>query len=217
MSKLLAAILSALIVGPLTALTVYVLIEPASQDALHACRQELASARDGLRDIVLENQVLRKATRDPAAESELYESPIKPEPEAPFDTFLVDLTSFVDLLTEIVKEMSEEPKPLRSPEYVTAQQLADGYTANEIAADQRWKGKPVCVEGIVEEVGTALFGYPYVVLGGGSRKVQCVFDETSLAALATLNKGTTIAVYGKCGGLTLGLVVVTEAQLALGP
>nr|WP_251702195.1 OB-fold putative lipoprotein [Pseudomonas boanensis] len=55
-------------------------------------------------------------------------------------------------------------EPLR--EY-TAQQLAQAYDRNTVAADQQFKGERFKVTGVVDSINTDLFGKPYVTLRGG--------------------------------------------------
>jgi hypothetical protein len=50
---------------------------------------------------------------------------------------------------------------------VSAQQLAQAYDRNTVAADQQFKGKRFRVSGVVDSINTDLFGNPYVTLRGG--------------------------------------------------
>lgn len=50
---------------------------------------------------------------------------------------------------------------------VSAQQLAQAYDRNTVAADQQFKGKRFKVTGVVGSINTDLFGNPYVTLRGG--------------------------------------------------
>lgn len=50
---------------------------------------------------------------------------------------------------------------------VSAQQLAQAYERNTVAADQQFKGKRFSVTGVVGSINTDLFGKPYVTLRGG--------------------------------------------------
>ena len=50
---------------------------------------------------------------------------------------------------------------------VSAQQLAQAYDRNTVAADQQFKGKRFKVTGVVDSINTDLFGDPYVTLRGG--------------------------------------------------
>lgn len=50
---------------------------------------------------------------------------------------------------------------------VSAQQLAQAYDRNTVAADQQFKGKRFKVTGVVDSINTDIFGDPYVTLRGG--------------------------------------------------
>lgn len=50
---------------------------------------------------------------------------------------------------------------------VSAQQLAQAYDRNTVAADQQFKGKRFRVSGVVESINTDIFGDPYVTLLAG--------------------------------------------------
>ncbi|MCU9106802.1 OB-fold putative lipoprotein [Pseudomonas aeruginosa] len=55
-------------------------------------------------------------------------------------------------------------EPLRE---ISAQQLAQAYDRNTVAADQQFKGKRFKVTGVVDSIITDMFGNPYVTLRGG--------------------------------------------------
>ena len=59
---------------------------------------------------------------------------------------------------------AEPPAPVLE---VSAQQLAQAYSRNTVAADQQFKGKRFKVTGMVGSINTDLFGNPYVTLLGG--------------------------------------------------
>ncbi len=59
---------------------------------------------------------------------------------------------------------TEPPAPVLE---VSAQQLAQAYERNTVAADQQFKGKRFKVSGVVDAINTDLFGKPYVTLRGG--------------------------------------------------
>jgi len=59
---------------------------------------------------------------------------------------------------------AEPPAPVLE---VSAQQLAQAYDRNTVAADQQFKGKLFKVTGVVDSINTDLFGKPYVTLRGG--------------------------------------------------
>lgn len=50
---------------------------------------------------------------------------------------------------------------------VSAEQLAQAYDRNTVAADQQFKGKRFKVSGVVDSINADIFGDPYVTLRGG--------------------------------------------------
>ncbi len=92
---------------------------------------------------------------------------------------------------------------------ITASQLYSEYKANEIAADQKYKGKMLKVTGVVSSIGKDIFGSPYVVLTGGGEYevwgVQCTFSSTYEPQLAKLTKGQQVTVTGKCKGYLINV------------
>jgi len=89
---------------------------------------------------------------------------------------------------------------------ISAHQLYMEYNANEVAADQKYKGEILEVDGIVIGIGEDLMGNLYVVLGGADIReigAQCYFSDSHAKAVAQLKKGQTITVKGKCAGYFL--------------
>jgi hypothetical protein len=90
---------------------------------------------------------------------------------------------------------------------VPADELQARYRANEIDADDRYKGQACEVTGVVESVGKSTFPeICYVVLqsGGMLQGVHCRFDLSHENTLAKLRKGQQVTVWGTCTGMTLG-------------
>ncbi|HIE0305945.1 hypothetical protein DZ982_028400 [Pseudomonas aeruginosa] len=79
---------------------------------------------------------------------------------------------------------------------VSAQQLAQAYDRNTVAADQQFKGKTFKVTGVVDSINTDLFGNPYVTLGGGVNQFmepQFELDEAHANYAAGLQSGMRIS------------------------
>ena len=53
---------------------------------------------------------------------------------------------------------------------LTAQELMSAYAVNEIAADQKYKGKMVRLSGKVDDIGKDIMGTPYVT---GASAIKC--------------------------------------------
>jgi len=79
---------------------------------------------------------------------------------------------------------------------VSAQQLAQAYDRNTVAADQQFKGKNFKVTGVVDSINTDLFGNPYVTLRGGVNQFmepQFELDEAHANYAAGLQSGMRIS------------------------
>ena len=98
---------------------------------------------------------------------------------------------------------------------VAAVSLAAAYGANEIAADQKFKGKRLAISGTVEGVGRDLLNSMFVTLAGppdSFREVQCFFGDELRGQLAQLSPGQSITVAGRCDGL-FGNVLIRDCRL----
>ncbi|HCP56592.1 MAG TPA: hypothetical protein DIU04_17890 [Pseudomonas sp.] len=70
--------------------------------------------------------------------------------------------------TRATSSSQSQPAKAAAPlNEVSAQQLAQVYERNTVAADQQFKGKRFRVTGTVDSINTDLFGKPYVTLRGG--------------------------------------------------
>ncbi|WP_180962749.1 OB-fold protein [Pseudomonas guariconensis] len=79
---------------------------------------------------------------------------------------------------------------------VSAQQLAQAYDRNTVAADQQFKGKTFKVTGVVDSINTDLFGSPYVTLRGGVNQFmepQFQLDDAHANYAAGLQSGMRIS------------------------
>lgn len=88
----------------------------------------------------------------------------------------------------------------KTPTYIlTADQLSAEYKADEVAADNKYKGKVVLISGSVRQNGKFM-GTAYMVIGGHEMfdGVQCNFAESS--GVASLSKGSQVTVKGEVGG-----------------
>lgn len=86
---------------------------------------------------------------------------------------------------------------------VSAQQLAQAYDRNTVAADQQFKGKRFKVTGVVESINTDLFGAPYVTLRGGVNQFmepQFKLDDAHANYAAGLQSGMRISLICIGGG-----------------
>lgn len=87
---------------------------------------------------------------------------------------------------------------------VVAERIVADYTANEVSADQKYKGKLIEVTGAVDSIGKDLFDHPYVTVGSGGEEfeltVQCALRNGQESAAAGLSKGQMVKLRGNCRG-----------------
>jgi hypothetical protein len=92
---------------------------------------------------------------------------------------------------------------------VTAPELVKEYDANEVAADEKYKGKTVTVSGIIHDIGKDLGDDPYIILSSGEEmeltSVQCMFKDKG--EVAKLSKGQKITVTGKIDGKLMNVLI----------
>lgn len=97
---------------------------------------------------------------------------------------------------------------------VTATKLYADYKANEISADNTYKGKLVEVSGTVDNIGKDILDKPYISLKTGEiiGSVQCMLDDDAIAEASALAEGTKVTMQGRVNGL-LGNVLVKDCTL----
>jgi hypothetical protein len=95
---------------------------------------------------------------------------------------------------------------------ITATQLIAQYEANEVSADNTFKGKTFYVSGTVLDIKKDIMGKIYVILDGGNivRRVQCFFEDAETAG--KMSKGMEVTFKGKCSGLMMN-VLMKDCQL----
>ncbi|MBN4085031.1 hypothetical protein JYT89_01670 [Flavobacteriaceae bacterium AH-315-B10] len=95
----------------------------------------------------------------------------------------------------------------RKSQTINASDLVASYVANEVSADENFKGKKFYVYGKITDIKKDILGDIYVTLKGSEmfREVQCYFDDTKTAA--KLKKGMYVTFYGKCDGLMMNVLM----------
>ena len=90
---------------------------------------------------------------------------------------------------------------------VSARKLYKEYNANEIAADEKYKGQIIQITGIIRDIGNDIMNNAYVTLIGDQYfgDIQCYFNEKSI--VAGLSKGKRITVIGSCSGLMMNVQI----------
>ena len=114
---------------------------------------------------------------------------------------------------EQVQKQAAETK--KTPSDVAPSTLLADYKANEVAADGKYKGKWLKIQGPVNKIAKDIGDTIYVTFKSGERfdimSVQCFFDDKFTAKAAQLSPGQAITVIGKCNG-KFGNVLIKECE-----
>ena len=97
-----------------------------------------------------------------------------------------------------------------SPAYrVYYKNLVNEFDNNSIAAENKYEGKLIYVQGPVGSVDKDILDDPYIAIRGEYEfsSVQCMIREESLAAATSLSKGQQVVVGGVVGDTTLGVIL----------
>lgn len=91
---------------------------------------------------------------------------------------------------------------------ISAVKLFRDYDANEVAADEKYKGKTLAVTGIIGGIGNDVFNDPYISLNIDIlQDVNCYFDEDNKSVISKLRKGQKVTIIGVCKGKSLNIMV----------
>lgn len=107
------------------------------------------------------------------------------------------------------------PAPVQIPR-MTAVALFNQYKENEVAADEKFKGKTMDVEGTVEKISKDFTDEMYVVVKAGEMltSINGYFDDSHKSALASLKPGQRVILRGRVDGFIMNMnVVVKGCQL----
>ena len=108
------------------------------------------------------------------------------------------------------EESTERQVANQTPDLtVSAVRLYADYDSNEVAADQKYKGKTLLVSGTVNDIGKDIMGTMYVTLVGHGviGQVQCFFAKSHAGELAGLSKGMSVSVKGRCDGKMMNVMM----------
>ena len=97
---------------------------------------------------------------------------------------------------------------------VDASTLYAEYQANQVAADQKYKGKVVVVSGIIDRIGKDLLDQTLIHMGKSSLAgVDFTFVKSDSSSIANLKKGQTVSVKGRIDGELLTSVMLKDCTL----
>ena len=97
-------------------------------------------------------------------------------------------------------------------EVVSASRLLADYEANEVSAEQKYKGRIIGVSGVVDRIETGAFGGVHVYLKGNRMfsYVHCKLEGSERDAAAKLRKGQKVTFAGKVITFVVGIVSVSD-------
>lgn len=100
---------------------------------------------------------------------------------------------------------------------VTANDLWNAFDENEVAAEEKYNGKPVKVTGVISEINSAgTLTSASILLRADNAFigcVQCNFNSSNAKALADLQKGQSVTITGTCGKLSITNVMITGCEV----
>lgn len=100
---------------------------------------------------------------------------------------------------------------------ITAVDLHSAYDANEVNADNTYKGKAIVVTGTVSDIGKNVLNQTYITLKDGSdyglTSVQCFFESEQEDTVGSISKGNSVKLIGKCTGENLMNVQLSNCYL----
>jgi hypothetical protein len=90
---------------------------------------------------------------------------------------------------------------------VTSKDLVTEYSENEVAADSKYKGKTIIVEGQIIDIKKGVSGETFIVLEGiqGKPQVQCYYN--GIDDIKTLKPGKMVFMQGVCDGLWVNVIL----------
>ena len=106
--------------------------------------------------------------------------------------------------TESEDEIEDEISDIEPDITVNATVLSAEYQENEIAADEKYKGKILLVSGTIDDMVKILwiqFMSPFLTVKNFHFQAYNVFSLIANFCAAKLKKGQTITIKGKCDGL----------------
>lgn len=108
---------------------------------------------------------------------------------------------------------TEQSAPAADAIKITARELFKAYSANEVAADSRFKGKPIEITGIVESISSDITDEPVVQLAGGEMFQMVHANGLDTATAAGLSKGQEITLACTGAGEVIGMPSLSDCSL----
>lgn len=135
---------------------------------------------------------------------------------------IIVITIFAVFLVLVSAPSSGSPNdtPSEATVSVAATDLWQAYSDNVVSADNFYKDKLLSVTGTISDIGKDIaFDNPCVSLENGDAfnayPIQCFFtNEAQTEQVAALRKGQTVTITGRCTGLPVVNVQMTDCYIA---
>ena len=108
---------------------------------------------------------------------------------------------------------TEQAAPAADAIKITARELFKAYDANEVAADSKFKGKPIEITGVVEAISSDITDEPVVQLSGGEMFQMVHANGLDTATAAGLSKGQEITLACTGAGEVIGTPSLSDCSL----
>lgn len=123
------------------------------------------------------------------------------------------LNSKTEYMSYVKQVYPESPYILKVDFEITASDLYSEYNANEVAAEEKFKGKKIAVTGIVSDIRKDFAGNAKVSLEIGIlQTINCNFGKNT-GVVSKLNKQDKITVLGTCKGFIVKQVVMDNCEV----
>jgi len=127
------------------------------------------------------------------------------------NAFIATRKAYMQHLREVYPD---SPYLTKADFEITPEKLYSDYEVNEVAADEKYKGKTVALTGTISNIGKDVLDKPYISFEKDYLKsVTCYFSGNDVKQIARLEKGQTIIITGNCRGLTLTNVVMMDCKI----
>lgn len=125
--------------------------------------------------------------------------------------YLATKSGFISHLKEVNPDSPYIPKV---DVEINASDLYAAYHANEVSADEQYKGKRISITGTIGMIGKDVFDNPYISFRiGYLQGVNCYFSDENNKIISQLSKGQKITIIGTCRGMTLTDVIVKDCEI----
>lgn len=123
------------------------------------------------------------------------------------------LNSKAEYMSYVKQVYPESPYILKVDIEITANELYSAYNANEVAADEKYKGKKIAVTGVISDIRKDFAGNAKISLEIGIlQTINCNFGKNA-GVVSKLNKQDKITVVGICKGFIVKQVVVDNCEV----